>query len=73
MKVTVLGKKKFHSEKKNADYYVLSIAYARKDYQEGVGCAEKFVPEEVFNEAKINTNYNMLCDFNGFVQTIEKA
>lgn len=72
MIVTVLGKKKFHSEKKNTDYYVLAISYERKDYQHGVGCAEKFVPEDVFNEAEVDCKYNMLCDFNGFVQTIEE-
>lgn len=73
MKVTVLGKKKFHSEKKNADYYVLAISYERKDYAEGVGCAEKFVPKDVFEQAEIDTQYNMLCDFNGFVQCIDEV
>lgn len=71
MIVSVLGKKSFHSEKKNTDYFVLAISYPRNDYKEGVSVAEKFVPENVYRDVLVGKNYEMLCDFNGFVQSVE--
>lgn len=67
MLVQVVGKRNFHSEKKDKTYFILNTLY--QDPQvEGWAVKERFVDQAIYNKASCGRKYDLVFSegFSGF-------
>lgn len=67
MLIQVVGKRRFHSDKKDKDYFILNTLY--QDSQvEGWAIKERFVTAELYNKASCGRKYDLVFSegYSGF-------